>query len=129
MLFILTYIFGKDHKITQHATLVTVSLILMVIFAVGVGIKSCWSGYKEEKTQEHIDTGTVEIQKDAVNANVAETQVEQSQKEVKNANEKRQKAQKEVDDARKSDSSNANSNVGDVLKRFCSVYPQDSRCK
>lgn len=112
-----------------HVRYLAVGAAILLIIAVAIWAYGCYVEYEQGKVTLGLTNANRVIDKANDNAAVLEQDKGKQEQEVNNANANAQQAVNAVNDARNSDSSRGDVNLGTVTKRFCKLYPEDSRCR
>jgi hypothetical protein len=106
------------------------TILLCGIVAVGgaVFLRGCYVDHKQGQVRTELNADNSQINQSNDNSGIIESEKNKRENEVKDAGKQTNKAVDAVNRAKSNDSSNANTDPGAVLKRFCATYPTDSRC-
>ena len=103
--------------------------VALVLFALLLGVRSCYVRQKQEQTRTEIN----EIREGQINANVnkqiATIEVNAAKAETETRKAHAADIQKQLEEARKTDSSKERAEAWAALQRYCQNYKDDSICK
>jgi uncharacterized membrane protein YhiD involved in acid resistance len=108
-----------------NAKVVAVCGVGLLLIAIIVGVKSCYTSYQIDKTQDAINESKDEITNSQVDQWVEAENAKDAEKAARNASNASETARKEANKVKPQ----ANVSIDEANKNRCKAYPQSRECK
>lgn len=126
---ILKKAFGPESPVPRFSKVILVIVLILGVLAIFGGIGGCIIKNREEAAAEKDAENAAQIEKNKGEIEVLGKKEKEIEKEEKKADENSTTIQTNLNRSIIRDSADRNANFSTVKRRYCSEFPNDSKCR